>query len=380
MHSVLSLTFPMNRITVSLAFGVACLGLAAGCAKKETTAAGPRAGSGQVQVVEVTPVTRRDLAETLTVVGSFEANESAQLRPEIAGLVQAIYFEEGQVVKRGQLLMKIDDAELRAQFAQVEARFKLAELNVARSENLSETRTIPQSEVDRARSEYAAARAELEVLKLRIEKTALKAPFDGVIGSRTLSPGDYVTSGSILTTINDLSRLKISFQVPERYLGKIRPGTVFTIHRRNPESVDQVKGEVYFVNPVIERATRSTEIKGYLDTPPPALKPGMFANVEIVLDVRRGAMTVPEGAILTVTDGTQIIVVQESKGDKIAAFIPVRVGLRTHGLAEITTAEGALQEGQEVVAAGVGGLILYPGIKLSPRPLRAEFQQGNEAR
>lgn len=370
----------MNRITVSLALGVACLGLAAGCAKKETAAAGPRAGSGQVQVVEVTPVTRRDLAETLTVVGSFEANESAQLRPEIAGLVQAIYFEEGQVVKRGQLLMKIDDAELRAQFAQVEARFKLAELNVARSENLSETRTIPQSEVDRARSEYAAARAELEVLKLRIEKTALKAPFDGVIGSRTLSPGDYVTSGSILTTINDLSRLKISFQVPERYLGKIRPGTVFTIHLRNPESVDKVKGEVYFVNPVIERTTRSTEIKGYLDTPPPALKPGMFANVEIVLDVRRGAMTVPEGAILTVTDGTQIIAVQESKGDKIAAFIPVRVGLRTHGLAEITTAEGALQEGQEVVAAGVGALILYPGIKLSPRPLRAEFQQGDEAR
>jgi membrane fusion protein (multidrug efflux system) len=370
----------MNRITVSLAFGVAFMGLAAGCAKKESAAAGPRAAAGQLQVVEVTPVTRRDLAETLTVVGSFEANESAQLRPEIAGLVQAIYFEEGQVVKQGQLLMKIDDAELRAQFAQVEARFKLAELNVARSENLSETRTIPQSEVDRARSEYAAARAELEVLKLRIEKTALKAPFDGVIGSRTLSPGDYVTSGSILTTINDLSRLKISFQVPERYLGKIRPGTSFTIITRSAERQEKITGEVYFVNSVIERTTRSSEIKGYLDNPPPALKPGMYANVEIVLEVRQGAMTVPEGAILTVTTGTQVIAVQEVKGEKIAAFVPVRVGLRTRGLAEITAADGALVEGQDVVAAGVGALILYPGIKLSPRPLRVEFQQGGAAR
>jgi membrane fusion protein (multidrug efflux system) len=370
----------MNRITASLAFGVAFMGLAAGCAKKEKATAGPRSAAGQVQVVEVTPVTRRDLAETLTVVGSFEANESAQLRPEIAGLVQAIYFEEGQIVKQGQLLMKIDDAELRAQFAQVEARFKLAELNVARSENLSETRTIPQSEVDRARSEYAAARAELEVLKLRIEKTALKAPFDGVIGSRTLSPGDYVTSGSILTTINDLSRLKISFQVPERYLGKIRPGTSFTIITRSADRQEKITGEVYFVNSVIERTTRSSEIKGYLDNPPPALKPGMFANVEIVLEVRQGAMTVPEGAILTVTTGTQVIAVQDVKGEKIAAFVPVRVGLRTRGLAEITAADGALAEGQDVVAAGVGALILYPGIKLSPRPLRVEFQQGGAAR
>jgi membrane fusion protein (multidrug efflux system) len=189
-----------------------------------------------------------------------------------------------------------------------------------------------------------------------------------------------VTSGSILTTINDLSRLKISFQVPERYLGKIRPGTSFTIITRSADRQEKITGEVYFVNSVIERTTRSSEIKGYLDNPPPALKPGMFANVEIVLEVRQGAMTVPEGAILTVTTGTQVIAVQDVKGEKIATFVPVRVGLRTRGLAEITAADGALAEGQDVVAAGVGALILYPGIKLSPRPLRVEFQQGGAAR
>jgi membrane fusion protein (multidrug efflux system) len=370
----------MNRLSVSIALGAAVLGLAAGCSKQSATAKAARSAAAQAQAVEVTPVARRDLQETLTVVGSFEANESAQLRPEIAGLVQAIYFEEGQVVQKGQLLMKIDDAELRAQFAQVEARFKLAELNVARSESLSETRTIPQSEYDRARSEYAAARAELDVLKLRIEKTSLRAPFDGVIGARTLSPGDYVTSGSILTTLNDLSRLKISFQVPERYLGKIRPGTIFTIHTREVGAPGGISGEVYFVSPVIERTTRSSEVKGYVASPPAFLKPGMFANVGIVLEVRRGALTVPEGAILTVSDGTQVIAVREAGGDKVAEFVPVRIGLRTEGLAEIAVTGDVLKEGDSVVAAGVGSLVLYPGIKLAPRPLRAALQQGEIGR
>ena len=370
----------MNRPFVLFVLGAAVLGLAAGCNKKPSNEAATRSATPQAQAVEVAPVVRRDLQETLTVVGSFEANESAQLRPEIAGLMQAIYFEEGQVVKKGQLLMKIDDAELRAQFAQVEARFKLAELNVARSESLSETRTIPQSEYDRARSEFAAARAELDVLKLRIEKTSLRAPFDGVIGARTLSPGDYVTNGSILTTLNDLSRLKISFQVPERYLGKIRPGTTFTIHTRQAEARGQVTGEVYFVSPVIERTTRSSEVKGYVASPPAFLKPGMFANVGIVLEVRRGALTVPEGAILTVSDGTQVIVAREAGGGKVAEFVPVEIGLWTEGLAEIVADGSTLKEGDTVVAAGVGSLILYPGIKLAPRPLRDSLSQGENGR
>lgn len=364
----------MNRL---YCIGAAALiGLSfAGCAREKSGNSTAVAGQ-QAQAVEVAPVQRRDLRETLTVVGSMEANESAEIRPEIVGLVQGIYFEEGQAVKQGQLLMKIDDAELRAQYTQVEARFKLAELNVARSENLSETRTIPQSEFDRARSEFAAARAELEVLKLRIEKTSVKAPFDGVTGARRISVGDYVTSNSVLTTLNDLSRLKMSFQVPERYLSKVRPGTEFKISSRSLELPDDITGEVYFVNPVIDRTTRSSEIKGYLLNTTPALKPGMFANVEVTLEVKQGVLTVPEGAILTVPAGTQIITVKEENGEKTAEFVPVRVGLRAQGWVEIEARDGAtLEEGRQVVAAGVGALVLYPGIKLNPRPLRSQFAQ-----
>jgi len=335
-------------------------------------ARGARGGS-QIQAVEVTPVLRRDLVESLTVVGSLAPNESAEIRPESAGLVRGIFFDEGQKVKQGDLLVKIDDSELLAQYAQVEARFKLAELNVARSESLSESRTIPQSEADRARSEFSSARAELSLLRLRLEKTEVKAPFDGVVGSRSISAGDYVTTSSVLTSLNDLSRLKVTFQVPERFLALVRNGSDFILKSATMDASQPVMGEVYFVSAVIERATRSSEVKGIITDPPALLRPGMFANVELVLDVRKGALTVPEGAILTTSTGSQIIVVDEQGEDKVARFVPVKLGLRSRGFVEITPLQGELKEKQDVVASGVGGLILYPGIKLLPKPLRSEF-------
>lgn len=267
---------------LSLVNGVMVLG-AIGCARK-----GPdteRVALGHLrQPVEVVAVQRRDLVETLELVGSLAPNESAQIRAEISGQVRAITFNEGERVEKSQVLLKIDDSELLAQLAQTEARFKLAELNLQRAENLRQTQTNTQADYDRAHSEYATIKAELALLRVRLEKTDVKAPFAGVTGSRLISPGDYVTAISNITTINDLSRLKIDFQVPERYLAKVRPGTVFIVQSKALETTRPVQGEVYFVSAVINRDTRSSEVKGYLSDPPPVLKAGMFANVELVLD------------------------------------------------------------------------------------------------
>jgi membrane fusion protein (multidrug efflux system) len=349
-------------------------GAPAGAAGARGGAGGGRGGAGgQAQPVEVTTIVRRDLAETLTVVGSLAPNEYAIIRPESAGLVRGIFFEEGQKVNQGDLLMKIDDSELRAQYAQVEARFKLAEANVARSEELSESRTISQSEVDRARSEFAASKAELLLLTLRLAKTEVKAPFDGVVGSRSLSAGDYVTTSTTLTTLNDLSRMKVTFQVPERYIEKVKAGTPFRLNSRDLQGAEPIIGEVYFVSSVIERDTRSSEVKGMLTNPTARLRPGMFANIEITLDVRKNALTVPEGAILTTTSGTQIIAVRDQGADKVAEFIPVKLGLRTRGAVEIIPVRGEFPEDLTIVGSGVGGIAIFPGIKLLPRPLNAAF-------
>jgi membrane fusion protein, multidrug efflux system len=334
---------------------------------------GGRGGSGQKQAVEVIAISRRDLSESLRVVGSLAANETATIRPEMNGLIKSIHFEEGRRVKKGDLLVKIDDSELQAQLAQSRSRHELAKLNLARAENLRQTQSNTAADVDRARSEFAAAEADIDLLKVRLARTDVRAPFDGVVEARTLSPGDYINAQSSITTINDLSRLKVEFQVPERYVGKVKNGTVFTVRSTTAAENTSADGEVYFVNSVIDRNTRSSEVKGYLTKAPPSVKAGMFAVIEIVLDVRKGALTVPEGAIYVDQSGPQLVTVVDESDGKIAAFVPVRLGLRTRGVVEVSAVKGELAEKQQVVAAGVGSLALFPGAKLDPRPLRVEF-------
>ena len=346
------------------------------CGKKTAAQGGPPGGQ-QKQPVEVVAVQRRDLTDLLSVVGSLAANESAQIRPEIAGQVRAVMFNEGDRVTKGQLLMQIDDQELRAQLGQSEARFGLAELNLKRSKNLTEAKSMSQAEADRFSSEHAGALADLALLKVRLGKTSIKAPFDGVIGSRTVSPGDYVTAQSSVTTIDDLSRMKIEFQVPERYVAKVHAGTTFVVRSSASNRGADLAGEVYFIASIIDRATRSSQVKGYLTAPAPNLKPGMFANVDLVLEVRRGALTVPEGAILTTPNGTIIVAVKEEGGEKTAEFIPVRIGLRARGYVEVEALRGTLDESRQVVASGVGALILFPGAKLDLRPFRADTRLTN---
>lgn len=336
---------------------------------------GGRGGrGGQAQAVEVTNIARQDLAEMLSVVGSLAANETATIRPEMSGLIKSIHFEEGQRVKKGAILVKIDDSELQAQQAQSQARFDLAKLNLERAENLRQTQSNTQADVDRARSEFAAAQADLALLRVRAERTEVKAPFDGVTGSRTMSVGDNVSQSAVITTISDLSRLKLEFQVPERYVSKVRVGTPFTVKSTMFGNAAPVQGEVYFVSAVSDRETRSSEVKGLLKNPPAALKAGMFVMIEIELEVRKGALTVPEGAILVDQRGPQLIVMRERGEEKIAEFIPVSLGLRSRGIVEVSGIKTPLTEKDVIVGAGVGSLQIVPGTRLDPRPMRTEFK------
>lgn len=359
---------------------LAAIVLSAGCTRSEKPAAAA-ATSATLQPVEVVAISRRDLTEAINLVGSVAANETAQIRAEIAGQVREILFSEGERVVRGQVLVKIDDSELVAQAAQAAAAFRLAELNLDRTENLAKNNLISQADADGVRSEYGSSKAALSLVRTRLAKTQLKAPFDGIAGSRSVSLGDYVNSSNAtpaITTINDLSRLKIEFQVPERFLDKVKPGSTFKVQARNGDEQTQLTGVVYFVSTVIDRTTRSSEVKGYLSKPPEQIKPGMFANVELVLAVHQGVLTVPEGAILVTPRGPQVITVAMIGGVARADFVSVILGLRARGLVEVEPVRsGRLHEGQQVVAAGVGALILYQGAKLDPRPQRREFSIGN---
>jgi len=351
----------VRAIRARLALTLVTLGLVA-CSPSESSQA---TADRPPQAVEVVPIERRDIAEILSVVGTIEANESARIQAEVSGIVRAIEFDEGQAVKRGAPLLLIDDRALRAEVAQADANYKFAEATLDRQQRMRAQKAIPELEYDRALAERDVAKAELERLRDRLEKTVVRAPFDGVVGGRDISPGDYIDNATTITTVDDLSQLKMALDVPGRYVASVKPGTKISVH----DSVNGrvlASGTVYFVSPTIDAARRSSQVKARLSELSPELRPGMFANVDLVLSERPDALTVPEAAILTSLQGTQIVIAEPDGEGFRAQFVNVTLGLREQGVVEVLSDEPI--EGRKVVSAGVGALPLYPDLPLDPRP------------
>ncbi len=342
--------------------------LLSSCGKKDVTGKAAPAPNpmDREQPVEVMEVSLKTLQETVSLVGSIAANESAELRPEIPGVIESIHFQEGQPVKQGDVLVKLDTRELGAQLAETRAGFVLAGRNLDRNRLLLEDAAVSRLEVDAATAEYDRLKAAIELLEVRLAKSAIVAPFDGIAGGRTLSVGDYVSPQSLITTVDDLGRLKVEMEVPERYLPNLLPGASFAMRVATSAPGEQVKGEVYFVAPRINETTRATQVKGHVNDPPPYLKPGMFANITLVLRTIEDALVVPETAILSTPRGNVLVTPQEKDGGFVAAFTPVKTGLRIPGYVQITPVGPPVKAGDKIVSAGVGGLILFPGMKLKP--------------
>lgn len=320
----------------------------------------------RVQPVEVMPVEMMLLQETTGLVGSLAANESAELQPEFPGMVESIAFQEGAMVKRGDLLVQLDTRELQAQLAEARAGFVLAEKILERNRSLVAEEAVSQLEVDTATAEHARLKAAIDRLEVQISKASIRAPFDGMAGARSISVGDYVSSQSVITSVDDLSRLKVEMQVPERYLPLLKLGARFSLKVATTAEGASDTGEVYFVSPRIDEASRSTLVKGFLTNHSPELRPGMFANITLILRQVEQALVVPEAAVLSTPRGSVLVQPVEKDGAWVASFIPVKLGLRVPGLVQVTSVGPPLRAGDRIVSSGVGGLILFPGAKVKP--------------
>lgn len=362
--------FPMAKMKLVFpVLAVAALFSLAACSPKSQSAQPSGASARKPQKVEVVTLRTDDLVETLDVTGTLEANESVVIYPELSGIVREIAFAEGQTVEKGALLARLDDAELKAQVAEAEARADLARINRERAETLGASQSLAQAEIDRVRSEERAAAAALELLKVRLARTRLVAPTSGVLGARRLSVGDYATPATPLTTLDDVSALKVAFLVPERSAPQVKPGTRVSARVRSGAAQEPVSaaGEVFFVSPSIDASVRASQMKAILREPPPELRPGMFASVRIVLAERKGALVAPEAALLSGADGVRLIAVGEEGGRPVARYVKVETGLRAGARVEIRPAAGErLAAGERIVASGVGALVLFPGAPLEP--------------
>lgn len=294
--------------------------------------------------VEMQEVAVDTVVDTLAAVGTIRSNESVIVRPEIAGTVKAIHFEEGEPVEAGTLLFELDDEIDRAVLAEAEARFGLAQRNYERAAELLKKGSGTARTRDEALSELQASRAAVELAQARLEQTKIHAPFSGIAGLRRVSQGAYVVAGQELVNLESVQPVKADFSVPERYLANVSRGQPITV------GVDafpgrSFEGEVMAVDPRIDAAGRSLEVRAVIDNSDNLLRPGLFARVTLTVDRREGAILIPEEALMPGGSGFTVYKVVDGK----AQPAEVRIGTRRGSQVEIV--EG-LAPGDVVITAG----------------------------
>lgn len=315
-----------------------------GCKKQASAAGGgPPAFAAQAILVEAR---RQPVTDALSLVGSVVANEMVELKSETDGTVQEILFEEGQPVKAGDLLVRLDESKFAAAAAEAEANFKVAEANFERSRKLQEEQLVSKQEYDQQAAAFQAARATYDLKKRLVKDTRILAPFSGLASARRISPGQVIDKNTTLTTLVDLNPVKVELSVPERFVGQLKIGQKIAV-KIAAFPGRQFEGEVYFIAPSVEETSRTALVKARVPNVDYALKPGMFANVDLTLQVKEDALVVPESAILNSGDRTMVYVVDDQGTAQIR---PVKLGMRLAGLVEIAS---GLKLGERVVAEGL---------------------------
>jgi membrane fusion protein, multidrug efflux system len=314
-----------------------------------------------VEVVTVAPETVRD---TVNLVGQLESEASVELRPELDGVVESIEFVEGESVKKGDVLISLRDAEQRAQLREAKAHVKLAEEMFRRVSFLAKSEVSAQAELDKASAELEVARAEADLREVELERTKIRAPFDGVVGARMVSPGERVRRSTKLVRVDAVDRLQLVFAVPEIGVPYVRKGMPVKISVK-PFPEIRFDGEVFFVSPTLDASTRRLTLKAWVPNPGRKLQPGLFANLEVELAERPNAIVVPDSAILIDQTGS---FVWRIGADGKAARAPVEIGLRKAARVEVAS---GLEPGDRIVSAGTqkvteGAAVVIADAKAAP--------------
>ncbi|MFV8343294.1 efflux RND transporter periplasmic adaptor subunit [Flavobacterium sp. XS2P39] len=283
----------------------------------------------------------------LSLSGSIEANEQVEIRSEVSGIVEGIYFQEGSNVSKGQVLFKVNDLELKAQLRQTATKEGLASENERRAKLLLQKEAISQEEYDIARADLRSAQAQSELIKAQIAKTSVRAPFSGKIGLRSISPGTYITPTILVAKLVNTGKLKITFSIPEKYANQVKTNTILTFMVAG--SNEKYTAKVYAIEPEVAIATRTLQVRAIAENRDGKLLPGTFANVELPLDIIKDAVVVPTEAIIPVQNGKKVFI--SSNGQ--AKEVMVETATRTD--ATILVLSG-LKAGDTVITSGVMSL------------------------
>ena len=340
---------------------------------------GSPGGAGAVRPagVEVARTERVSLQDDAESVGTLRSRQSVMLRPEVAGRVKALGFNDGARVRKNQLLVQLDDTLQRAEVSQAQAQVSIAQANYKRNQELVAQNFVAQRVLEESSANLQVAQAQLALAVARLSRMAIVAPFDGTVGLRNVNLGDYVKDGADLVNLEDIRSMYVDFRLPERYQGKLKPKQEVAL------SLDAFPGRAFkarieAIDPLIDANGRSVSVRAVLPNTlgesalggkraeggmavMEPLRPGMFARVKTVFSVNDAALVVPEEAIVP-QGGRQFVikVVTPAELPAPAVNVPpgtefvslrqeVKLGSRRVGKVEITQ---GLTDGQTVVVAG----------------------------
>jgi len=314
--------------------------------------------------IEVLIVKSGSLDNKLVVTGSVLANESLELKSEESGKITGLYFKEGKRVKKGELLLKINDEEILAQLEKEKYNQKLNQDIENRQRKLLEKDAISQEEYDNALNRLNTNTADLKLLEAQLDKTQITAPFDGVIGLRYISDGAYITPNTIVATLYNISPAKIEFAVPGRYSTQVRPGQkiLFTIENDSQD----FEGEVYAIEPRIDPTTRTLKIRALSENSKGLLLPGQFVKVGLILSSVSNAILVPTEAVIPDLNNHKVYIKEGGK----AKEVKVETGMRTDTELEILS---GLKPGDSLITTGI--LQLRPGIAVEVTGMKSASKQ-----
>ena len=292
----------------------------------------------------------REFANIISVSGSIGANEQVQLRSQVAGIITQIYFIEGRFVKKGQTLVKIDDSELQAQLSEILIRETLASENEKRANSLLKKEGISKEEYEITLSAMKSLQAQAQIIRTQLAKTLIKAPFDGTIGLRNVSVGEYLSTTTIIANLVNTNPVKITFSVPEKYASSMKVNT--PVQFTFAGSTKTYTATIYAIEPEIDALTRTMQLRAKASNLDGVLLAGSFANIQLPLTVIKNALLVPTEAVIPIQDGKKVFIVKNGKAKEAV----VETSSRTDK--DVLILSG-LQEGDTVLTTGV--MSMKPG-------------------
>ena len=294
--------------------------------------------------VQVYVVAATKLADEVSSTGSVLADESVTIQSEISGKITSLNIQEGQPVRKGQLLFTINAADVQAQLRKQEYNIKLYQDQEKRQRTLLDKEYISRQEYELSNNALLTSRADLQALRVTLQKAYVRAPFDGVLGLRNTSVGAYVSPGTAITTLSRVSPVKIDFSVPSRFAESVRVGDPVLV--TDEATTKKIRAKVYAINPQIDPVSRTLPVRAIYTNKNMELRPGGFVKVNLELGETAEALQIPTEAVVPVASGYTVFIVKNGK----AAIQPVNIGVRSDKVIQITK---GLAVGDTVIRTGI---------------------------